>query len=428
MSTVEVTAGAWVGDRRVALTFPSAWDVRVVGESPGPSLSPDAMRERLRAPIGTPCLALLARAHRSAAIVIDDISRPTPTAELLPLVLEELEEGGIPPSQVRIVIAAGGHVPAPHEDHLKKVGAATASRVSVEVHDPDGDLVSAGVSPSGIPLHINRAVMAADLKIGVGGITPHAWAGFSGGSKILVPGVAGTQTARYLHDFVRGARQRGVDVENDFRRELDAITGMLGLDFIVNVILDHRRQVAGLFAGDRVLAHLEGARTAAVWFAVTPEADAQIVVTNTYPFDANLWFVPWGLWPLSTGRPDATQVVLVDGSQGVGGHRLKPIDRSLLARAWIRLLTLRPRHLWAQVRHLTGSLWQTRRRRKLEFLALCPNASPEELAARFPGATHFRAWDDLVAELRRRHGDGPVKVAVYPCAPLQIPREVEDGR
>lgn len=428
MTTVEVTTGAWFGDRRTALTFPPSWDVRVVGRSPGPPLGPDAMRERLRRPIGTPRLAELARGRRSAALVIDDISRPTPTAALLPLVLEELEEGGLAGSRVRIVIAAGGHAPATEQDNLKKVGAAVASRVAVEVHDPEGDLVYAGTSPCGIPLHLNRTVMAAELRVGIGAIIPHDAAGFSGGSKILVPGVTGTRTARYLHDFLRGARHRGDGVENDFRRELDAITGRLGLDFIVNVLLDHHRRVAALFAGDRVLAHREGARLAAEWFAVSPVTDADIVVTNTYPFDANLWFMPWGLWPLELAPPGATRVALADGSQGAGGHRLKPVHRSLGARAWERFLTLRPRHLWRQAGHLAGSLRRARHRRGLEFLMLGPHVPADALRARFPQATLFRAWDALLAELRRRHGDGAVRVAVYPCAPLQIPRAVARNR
>ena len=427
-STVEVSSGAWNGDRRLTLTFPPSWDVQVIGESPGPPLGIGEMRERLRTPIGTPPLSILARGCRHAVIIIDDISRPTPTAELLPLVLEELEDGGVSPSRTRIVIAGGGHEAASREENLKKIGDGIAARVAFELHDPDGDLVYAGVSPSGIPLHINRTVMESDLKIGIGSISPHDAAGFSGGSKILVPGVAGTRTARYLHDFLKGSRTRGGSVDNDFRRELDAITGALGLGFIVNVILDHERRIAGLFAGDRVLAHREGAGIAARKFTVTPVHDAQIVIANTYPFDANLWFVPWGLWPLMLADQDATRVALADGSQGPGSHRLKPTQLSLASRAWVRLLTLRPRHAWKQARHLFVSLRRTRGRRALEFLILCPNISPDDLAKRFPAAILFRSWDELLDELKRRHGDGRVKVAVYPCAPLQVPKETGDGR
>lgn len=428
MGSADVFTGAWNGDRRLTLTFPSEWDVQVVGRSPGPPLDGEAMRTRLREPIGTPRLAELARTRKSAAIIIDDISRPTPTAEILPLVLEELELGGMARSQVRIVIAAGGHGAASTEENLLKVGAATAGRVAWELHDPDGDLVYAGKSTSHIPLYINRTVMEAELRIGIGSLTPHDGAGFSGGSKILVPGVAGTQTARYLHDFLKGAKARGASIDNDFRRELDMITGRLGLDFIVNVMLDHGRRVAGLFAGDRVLAHRAGASVASEAFAVTPVEDADIVVANTFPFDANLWFVPWGTWPLMAAPVGATKVALADGSQGAGSHRLKPTELSLLGRARIRLPTLRPRHISRQARHLVHSLARTRDRRMLEFEMLCPNISDEDFRKRFPAARLHRSWEELLELLRRRHGDGPVKVAVYPCAPLQFAARDKDAR
>jgi hypothetical protein len=421
LQTVELSTGAWFGDRRLTLSFPPHWDVRVMGTSPGPALSPAQLRERLHAPIGTPRLAELARGRRSAVIIVDDTSRPTPAAELLPLVLQELEAGGLPPSAIRIVIAAGGHEEFSAEDNLKKVGS-VADRVSFEVHDPDGDLIHAGTSPSGIPLHINQTVMSADLKIGIGGIGPHDAAGFSGGSKILVPGVAGTQTARYLHDFMRGAGKRGEGVDNDFRRELDAITGALGLNFIVNVVLNHERQIAGLFAGDRVLAHREGAGVAATLFAVPPvPEDAEIVIANTYPFDANLWYVRWGFWPLAGAPEGATRVALIDGSQGAGSHRLKPTELSLLRRAWLRLLTLRPRHVTKQLRHLFVSFRRSRKGKQMEFLMLCPHIADEVIAERFPHAKRFRQWDALLERLRAERGEGRVKVAVYPCAPLQIP-------
>jgi hypothetical protein len=428
MKTVQVFSGAWNGDRRLTLTFPDAWELQVVGTSAGPPLNADELKERMQTPIGTPRLATLAQGRKSAVIIIDDISRPTPTADVLPLVLDELEAGGMSLSQVRIVIAAGGHEAASIEDNLKKIGAETAKRVAWELHDPDADLLYTGESPSGIPLYINRTVMRADLKIGIGSITPHDGAGFSGGSKILVPGVAGTQTARYLHDFLKGAKARGGSIDNDFRRELDAITGKLGLDFIANVILDHGRRIAGLFAGDRVLAHRAGVAVASAKFAVTPATDAQIVIANTYPFDTNLWFVPWGLWPLMSAPPNATRVALADGFHGAGSHRLKPTELSIFGRVRVRLLTLRPRHVWKQVRHLITSLTRTQSRRALEFLILCPNISDSDMAKRFPVATLYRSWQELIDVLRKKHGDGPVKVAIYPCAPLQYAVDKQEGR
>jgi len=422
MTQVSMYTGAWHGDRSISLEFPEDWNVEVVGESSGPAMDVAAMRQELQSPVGTPSLENLAQSSKSAVIIIDDISRPTPTAEVLPLVLDELEAGGMDLSNVRIVIAAGGHEAASLDDNLKKIGVETAKRVAWELHDPDAELVAAGRSPSGIPLFLNRTAMNADLKIGIGGITPHDSAGFSGGSKILVPGVAGTQTARYLHDFLKGARSRGASIDNEFRRELDTITGELGLNFIVNVILNHGRQISHLFAGDRVLAHREGAQVAAEIFAVSPPDDAQIVVVNTYPFDANLWFVPWGTWPLMSATSGATRVAIADGSQGAGSHRLKPTELSFMGRAWLRFKTLRPRHVLKQARHLITSLTRTQSRKMLDFMMLCPNISDEDMATRFPAASLFRNWDELLEELKKKHS-GSVKVAVYPCAPLQYDKK-----
>lgn len=422
MTTVDMYTGAWHGDRRISLTFPNHWDVQTVGQNPGPGLARDELLQKLRAPYGSPGLADLAARNRSAAIIIDDISRPTPTAEILPLVLDELEAGGMSLNDVTIVIAAGGHEAASLEDNLKKIGAVSADRVKWELHDPDGDLVDAGRSPSDIPLYINRTVMDADLKIGIGGITPHDSAGFSGGSKILVPGVAGTQTARYLHDFLKGAKARGGSIENEFRQELDIITGRLGLNFIVNVILNHAREIADLFAGDRVVAHREGVTVARDQFAVDVPKEVQIIVANTFPFDANLWFVPWGTWPLMSAPATATRVAIADGSQGAGSHRLKPTELSFVGRVWVRFRTLRPRHIFKQARHLITSLTRTQSRKMLDFWMLCPNISDEDMATRFPAARLFRDWDSLIAQLEETHPGPNVRVAVYPCAPLQYAR------
>jgi hypothetical protein len=112
-------------------------------------------------------------------------------------------------------------------------------------------------------------------------------------------------------------------------------------------------------------------------------------------------------------------VALADGWQGAGSHRLKPTELSLLGRARVRLLTLRPRHVLKQARHLITSLARTRSRRNLEFLMLAPNISAENLAKRFPAAPQYRSWPELLEALKAKHGEGPVKVAVYPCAPLQ---------
>jgi hypothetical protein len=123
-----------------------------------------------------------------------------------------------------------------------------------------------------------------------------------------------------------------------------------------------------------------------------------------------------------------TRVAIADGWQGAGSHRLKPQELSLLGRVVERMKTIRPRHALKQARHLVTSLTRTKSRRQLEFMMLCPNISDADMAKRFPVATLFRSWEELRAALEERHGKGSVKVAVYPCAPLQFQQMVGGSR
>lgn len=425
MKHVELLSGAWHGDQPLTITFPSSWDVCVVDERLQVALTPEQMRARLLQPIGTPPLAQLASGRRRAAIIIDDITRPTPTAQLLPLVMEELARGGIQPRAVTIVIATGAHRYDMDEMQNKKIGSGLSNEVTVVAHHSGGDVVSLGISPNGTPVTVNQAAMNCDLKIGLGGIYPHPVAGFSGGSKILAPGICGTETVRHLHHCFEGAGRRGGTLESAFRRELDAVATMAGLDFVVNVVLNAKREIAGLFAGDKILAHREGARVAAESYRVRAIPDADIVVTNTYPFDTSLYFMPRGFWPLETGRKGASKVVIGDGSVGRGESELKPPGQPLWRRVQRRLGTLQVSQGLRQFRVELEAVQKMFKEQRLEFLTLCPGIRDEDLHGSFPRARSFSRWDGLREALEQRHPRLPVKVAVYPTAPLQLP--IEDG-
>lgn len=118
-----------------------------------------------------------------------------------------------------------------------------------------------GRSPAGLPLQINRTLMACDLKIGVGCIYPHPVAGFSGGAKIVLPAVCGPDTVRGMHDYLRGSRERGGATDTELRRDMVAVARSVGRDFIANVALKRDRHICGPYAGDCVLAHEEGVRS-----------------------------------------------------------------------------------------------------------------------------------------------------------------------
>ncbi|MDH3284002.1 MAG: lactate racemase domain-containing protein [Acidobacteriota bacterium] len=277
--------GAWFGDEPVRLDFPPAWDVQVLDEGPRHRLGPEQIREKLAQPIGSPTLTRLAAGARRVAIIVDDITRPTPTALLLPPVLDELTRAGLSRSAVTIVIAGGIHRPPDPQHVERKLGAEMADACRVVPHGEGSDVAFACDSPAGIPVFVNRSVAEADLVIGLGGIYPHTVAGFSGGAKIVAPGVCGIETARALHDQLPGAGGRGGPVDNAFRREIEAIAETAGLKFVVNALLTPDRDIADLFAGHPVPAQREGSTSS------TPDS----VVTQPPP--SSTCFNPAGVSP-----------------------------------------------------------------------------------------------------------------------------------
>ncbi len=296
-----VHSRAWYGDKELTLHFPEGWEIEMLGPKDAPALS-DAQIERAFAqPIGTPRIAAMAKGKSRAAIIVDDLSRPTPAARVIPFLIRELTAAGIPKAEIRFVVGGGSHRPLTDEEVAKKVGTDIAADYEVTSHNfMSGDLRALGSLDNGMPIYINRVVADADFKICLGGIYPHGSVGFGGGAKLIVPGVAGFATMFYFHSF---SPSRGHAVierrssEPDHRDFAEAVATRLGLDVIANVVLNSRREICGLFAGDFVQAHRTGARFALETYGTEiPEAcrkETDLVVLNCYPLDSD---------PIQTGK------------------------------------------------------------------------------------------------------------------------------
>ena len=259
---VRVPSGAWHGDEERSLAFPDHWKLRVCPPKEVPPLTDEQIASSFDAPIGTPPLEQLARGKRSAAIVVDDLCRPTPVETMLPGLLDRLLSAGLSKGEIRFVIGSGSHRPLSPEEMVKKLGQNVAADYEVQNHDfMSGELRALGNLSCGMPLYINPTVADADLKICVGGIYPHGLAGFGGGAKLVVPGVAGYATIHYLHNMCsyrgRGS-QTTSDPTADGRDAMQEAARRLGLDFIVNAVINPRREVAGIVAGDPPEAHVCG--------------------------------------------------------------------------------------------------------------------------------------------------------------------------
>ena len=198
-NTATVHSRAWYGDEELTLNFPTGWEVEVLGPKDAPVLSDTQIEQAFAEPIGTRRISELAKGKKSAAIIVDDLSRPTPAARFVPFLLRELASAGVPKSEIRFVVGGGSHRPLTDEEVAKKIGADIAAEYEATSHDfMGGDLRALGNLDSGMPIYLNRVVADADFKICLGGIYPHGSVGFGGGAKLVVPGIAGFATMFYF--------------------------------------------------------------------------------------------------------------------------------------------------------------------------------------------------------------------------------------
>ena len=294
-NTATVLTGAWHGDKELILNFPSDWEVEMLSPKDAPALSDTQIEHAFANPISTPRISELAKGRKSAAIIVDDLSRPTPASRIIPFLLRELTAAGVPKSEIRFVVGMGAHRPITKDEMVKKVGADIVADYQVTNHNfLSGDLRALGKLENGTPIYINRIVADADFKICLGGIYPHSSVGFSGGAKLIVPGTAGFPTMYYFHTFPPGrgpAVIEGESDEPDRRDTIELAAGVLGLDAIANVVLNSRREICGLFVGDFIKAHRKGAHFAMDTYRTeiseTTRTGSDLVIINCYPLDAD---------------------------------------------------------------------------------------------------------------------------------------------
>jgi len=204
----------------------------------------------------------------------------------VPHVLRELEKAGISDRQVRFIAALGAHGAHTANDFRKKLGEEVLDRFPVYNHHVFDFCTYLGKTSRGTPVSINREVMACDLKIGIGSIVPHAFSGFGGGGKILMPGVAHIDSIAYNHGTLvkdnPGSVGLGKIEGNIPRLDIEEVARMAGLDVKIDALVNLRGEITGLFVGDPILEHLEGVRQAKEVYATVPARGMDVVVVNAY--------------------------------------------------------------------------------------------------------------------------------------------------
>ena len=399
---VDVRWKSWYGDEILPLRFPAVYKVSVHQPRDGADIGEEGIRQAFADPIGSPRLSELARGKRSAVIVVDDIARPTPAHRVIPCMLDELHEAGIADASIKFLMAVACHRPMTRADMVKKLGEDVVRKYYVVNHHPYEYLTFVGTTSRGTPVHVSRHFAEADVRIGIGQIAPHGMPGFSGGAKIILPGVAGYETIAVNHR--PGGLKGGVTklVGNEFRDDMEVAARLAGLHLIVNLVINSERGIAGLVVGDMVDAHRKGAEMAwGVMSTVLPPEPVDIGVFNQYPKDTEFMHAPHALHVMNSApRPiikaGGTMVLISASPEGLGSHSL-------------------------QGPHMAQESTQVSPRFKpYRVVVMCPNVNQTQMLPNYPADTVLVSdWKGVLSALAAIHPRGG-RVAVFPCGAIQL--------
>ena len=324
----------------VEIELPDRLQATIIGSRFADALTDaDAELERaIKNPIGCRPLEELAHGCRSAAISVCDITRPAPNHIVLPPVLAALEHGGIPRSEIRILIATGLHREATDAELEEILGRDIRSKYWVDSHHARNlaEQADLGVTSGGTHAYIDKRFVETDLHITLGFIEPHLMAGFSGGRKLISIGLAGEKTIKRLHSplYMRDSNAvEGSFPKNPLHQELLEIASKARHDFMVDVALTRERDIAAIFAGDPVKAHETGVEfvRASTLATVDGPVDAVITTSGGYPLDLTFYQAVKGVTAAEHIVKEGGSILLVAACQeGLGGEEFSALMRRSL--------------------------------------------------------------------------------------------------
>lgn len=333
----------------LTVEIPDDLDVQVLRLHPLPPLQDDraALEDSLRSPIASPPLERIARGRESACIVISDVTRPVPNEKILQPMLSCLHDSGIAEDKITLLVATGLHRPNEGAELEEMIGARIKKKYRVvnhvardrEAQTPLGEVPlgikgTNGAGGESAPVAIDSVYVQSDLKITTALLEPHLMAGYSGGRKLVCPGIAGAETILRFHSppMIAHPQAHAGNIEgNPVHAMSRAVAGMAGVDFICNVTLSEDRRITGVFSGG-----LDGAHNAGIAHvdrqSKVPCRAADIVLTTAagYPLDTTLYQSVKGmLGALPAVKPGGTMILAASMSQGMGGAEFAELCASL---------------------------------------------------------------------------------------------------
>ncbi len=411
MQTIKLPQLAWYGAKELELPLPGGWQVAEANMAGcnRPPMKPEEIKAAIVNLIGVPPIRELARGKHEVVIIFDDMTRVTRIAEIVPFVLQELAEAGIPDGSIRFIISLGTHGVANRLDFVKKLGEETVARFPVYNHSPFNNCTYVGTTSYGTDVCVNAEVMHCDLKIAIGSVVPHPNTGFGGGGKIILPGVSSIETIEHFHrvegEFKRkypGKRISGVGVfdDNPLRLNIAEAVALVGLDVKIACLLNVWGETVAIFAGAPQPAY-EAAVGEARTHYLTPEAKGKsLVIANTFAKanEAAIVGLNSAFNAISPGGGDV--VLICNAPDGQVNHYLlgsfgKTIGGNL------RLQVKIPRH----INHLM-------------VYTEYPEAVMRDYFPELDKVLFMPSWDDVLQALQEFHGAN-AEVTVFPNADIQ---------
>ena len=412
------------GKTGLDVTLDDAWNVQVVEPQYLPGLPEplQALRQALQKPAGAAALAGLVKPGQRVGIIVNDITRATPNPLILHALLDELQH--VADDHITLFIALGTHRPVSAEELTRLLGAEFTRRLRIVQNDcfDASTQVNLGLTRQGHPAWINRELAQCDLKILTGFIEPHFFAGFSGGGKAVMPGMAGLATVMANHCAANIAHPQatwGVTRGNPIWEEVMEVAHMVDPTFLLNVTLNRDKQITGVFAGNLDAAHALGVEFARRTAMAPVEQPFDIVVTSNsgYPLDLNLYQSVKGMSAAAqVVRPGGAIIIAAECWDGIPAHGLYGELLRASANPQELLDTI------LQPGYARQDQWQAQVQAQIQLKAevyvYSDHLSPDQIRTALLNPAV--SVESSLAELVERYGKN-ARICVLPEGPLTIP-------
>lgn len=416
------------GRKGMALDLPDTWDVTVIEKSPMPVLAdPEgSVRSAVAHPAGSKTLREEASGCRTACILICDITRPVPNSVILPVLIRELLDAGMDPSSITVLVATGLHRPNEGSELRELVGSdwvLDTVRVANHFARNDADHVSLGLTSRGVPAKLDRRFVEADLKIATGLVEPHFMAGYSGGRKVIAPGIAHKDTITTFHNagFLEHPRAANCVLEgNPLHEQLLEIVRMLGRVLAVNAVIDERRRLSFVNFGEIESAHREAVACMRQYAEVGIPRKFKHVITSGggYPLDKTYYQTVKGMvGAMDIVEPGGNIMILSECSEGMGSPEYVEAQRLLTQLGTDGFLqSILPKS------HAAIDEWQTEMQLKPMRVGNIHLFSEglSEADRQLTGIDHMGDPSEAIRNIVEQSGDS--RIAVIPEGPYVIPR------